>query len=545
MGGHIMVLKRSVIVASGSGSSAASNDFTITTGGSGFSKTTLTTSFPAGDYVVTSSLSDSSMDIYLVAEDGTLAGVVNTLAAQSTVTASKSFNAVVVYGATNNDTITFQFKYVFSLTIHGDSDINVGPRVLSISNANLNVNGSTTITGRNFATDAAVVFKGSDGVSRSAKSVTRNSSTSLTVVRPDAMPAQFAPYEIIVTNPSTTNPTSSNVNRLTSAVNTEATAPTITGVSKLSSTQAQISFTAPSSNGNSAVTNYKFSTDGVNYTALSPAQTASPLTVTVTTNTTYTFYIKAVNGAGDSVASNQSSSIFIGNPVVSGGTLSNDGTYFYRTFNSSGTLTVSSTSLTSVDYVITGGGGSSTGSSSYAGPAWECNNAYVDYATNGGGGGGGGVRYLSSQTISTGSHSISVGGGGSPSSAFSQSSGTGTNGTGENGGTSGSPQNNAGAPATTTQSGSVFCDYHGYTYYNPTYFRRNGGGGGGSNGAASGQSGGGSVSYFGSSYGSGGQGGSSSTASGAANTGNGGTKNGSGGSGRVVIRYPMSNVTNA
>ena len=67
--------------------------------------------------------------------------------------------------------------------------------------------------------------------------------------------------------------------------------------------QATISFT-PGSDGGSAITNYKYSTDGTNYTALSPTDSSSPVTISGLTNgTSYTIYLKAVNANGDSAAS--------------------------------------------------------------------------------------------------------------------------------------------------------------------------------------------------------------------------------------------------
>lgn len=58
------------------------------------------------------------------------------------------------------------------------------------------------------------------------------------------------------------------------------------------------------SNGGSPITNYQYSTDGTTFTALSPAQTTSPLTISGLTNgSTYTIYLKAVNSIGTSVAS--------------------------------------------------------------------------------------------------------------------------------------------------------------------------------------------------------------------------------------------------
>jgi hypothetical protein len=74
-------------------------------------------------------------------------------------------------------------------------------------------------------------------------------------------------------------------------------------VSAPGNTTAILTFTA-GSNGGSAITNYKYSTDGTTYTALSPAQTTSPITIPGLTNYIwYTIYIKAVNAVGDSVAS--------------------------------------------------------------------------------------------------------------------------------------------------------------------------------------------------------------------------------------------------
>jgi hypothetical protein len=67
--------------------------------------------------------------------------------------------------------------------------------------------------------------------------------------------------------------------------------------------QATISFTA-GSDGGSAITNYKYSLDGTNYTALSPTDATSPVTITGLTNgTSYSIYLKAVNANGDSSAS--------------------------------------------------------------------------------------------------------------------------------------------------------------------------------------------------------------------------------------------------
>jgi len=78
-------------------------------------------------------------------------------------------------------------------------------------------------------------------------------------------------------------------------------APTITSVNGLSISFTQQPGASPS------ITNYSYSIDGTNYTALSPAQTSSPLTIPVTGlkfGSLYTYRIKAFNTVSTSDASN-------------------------------------------------------------------------------------------------------------------------------------------------------------------------------------------------------------------------------------------------
>ena len=86
--------------------------------------------------------------------------------------------------------------------------------------------------------------------------------------------------------------------------------PTITSVSAGSGTgQVSVAFTAPSSDGGSAITNYKYSIDsGATFT--SAGTTASPIVISGLTNgTAYTVIMKAVNAAGESEASTASGSV--------------------------------------------------------------------------------------------------------------------------------------------------------------------------------------------------------------------------------------------
>lgn len=73
-----------------------------------------------------------------------------------------------------------------------------------------------------------------------------------------------------------------------------------TAVSAVGGNQvAYVLFTTPASNGGSTITNYEYSIDGGAYTAVSPAQTFSPLLITGLTNsTTYSITIRAVNANG-------------------------------------------------------------------------------------------------------------------------------------------------------------------------------------------------------------------------------------------------------
>ena len=87
-------------------------------------------------------------------------------------------------------------------------------------------------------------------------------------------------------------------------------APTLTSVTA-GDGKLEVNFTA-GTNGGSAITNYKYaistSSDlsGATYSALSPADSTSPIVITGLTNgTQYYIKLKAVNAAGDSSASNQ------------------------------------------------------------------------------------------------------------------------------------------------------------------------------------------------------------------------------------------------
>jgi hypothetical protein len=106
-------------------------------------------------------------------------------------------------------------------------------------------------------------------------------------------------------------------------------APTINSVTG-GNNQLSISFT-PGSDGGNAITNYQYSTDGINYINLSPASTVSPLIISklssdgvtsLVNGTSYSISIRAVNSVNPSSPSNSISASPVGSSGGSGGSSS-------------------------------------------------------------------------------------------------------------------------------------------------------------------------------------------------------------------------------
>lgn len=257
-------------------------------------------------------------------------------------------------------------------------------------------------------------------------------------------------------------------------------------------------------------------------------------------------------------------------PVVTGGTLYSDATYYYRVFTANGTLTVSNAPITMSTLIVASGGG---GASSLTG-----------YSS--GGGGAGQILSQNSISVSAISHSIIVGAGG-PTNTNGNASGcttvgssigltTGGGGKGGNSTAGSSGGSGGGGGVSWMDLGGMWATDAQYTggASNGTYTNAGGsgnnttgyaGGGGGAGGAGSNAGTGGAgvnLSTFGawvglpSSFAGGGAGhrfdptaygtvsnGGGSNANGTANTGGGGSGNGfAGGSGFVAVRYLRSAV---
>ena len=100
-------------------------------------------------------------------------------------------------------------------------------------------------------------------------------------------------------------------------------------------------------------------------------------------------------------------------PIVTGGTLTSDATYYYRTFTSSGTLDVSVVALTADYIVVAGGGGGGA--------------AFNGSETPGAGGGGGGYLSPTAQSLSVNSYTVTVGAGGAGGATNAAPGATGSN----------------------------------------------------------------------------------------------------------------------
>ena len=83
-------------------------------------------------------------------------------------------------------------------------------------------------------------------------------------------------------------------------------------------------------------------------------------------------------------------------PTVSGGVLTSDATYYYRTFTSTGTLSITGSSLVADVLCLAGGGSGGT----------------ITVGLWSGAGGAGGLLYSPSQTLSASSYSAVIGAGG-------------------------------------------------------------------------------------------------------------------------------------
>ena len=254
-----------------------------------------------------------------------------------------------------------------------------------------------------------------------------------------------------------------------------------TGLSAtVTTTTATVSFTAPTNDGGTAITNYEYSFNNSTWTALSPADAASPVTISgLTANTAYTIYLRAVNIVGSGPASAGLAKTTEPNPidiqylVIGGGNAGGGGGLGifgggagggYRTnvpgsTNGYGAALEPALALAAGTYtVVVGAGGASIGGAGGT-STFATITTVASGGTTGTGAGGAGNGGPGLPNSITGTSVGRAGGGGS--------GGDYTQGTGQDGGGNGS---------------IYFNDYYGFAYTRgPGAANTGGGGGGGAN----------------------------------------------------------------
>jgi hypothetical protein len=424
-----------------------------------------------GPYSVSLSSGDSSFDIYLLNEAGETVGYSN----GTSVTASASFNTVVILGVSSTEVISFVFSGSINNASSAGNKTGAGAYLSSLSPSDLpNINDTTTVVGGNFATDVEIYFTSAAG-ELAAKGIVRTNSTELIVTRPDALIEDNSPYSLKAINPGIVQPTGSNANILADAV-TAGSDPTWVTSSPLNQTAPGNSFsqTLEASDSDGTIVSYVV-TAGTITPGLTVESATGILSGTPTAEGDFSFTVTATDDGGNSTPKvfNQISL------YATGGTVTTDDTYTYHTFTSSGTFEAFST-LPGGEYLVAAGGGGGGG-------------------TWGSGGGGGGILSTTA-TINAASYTITVGAGGAANVQGSSSSlgnlaiatGGGKGGAsnlaeatvGGNGGSGGGGYKAAGG------SGISGEGHDGGTGAGGTVYTGEGGGGGGKGSAGSGTTGG-------------------------------------------------------
>lgn len=224
----------------------ANNDsFTVVTLTGGSKTATLSREFPPGIYTIESINTDADLEIYLGSTAGANVGYVT--GGAKAITATGSFKYVTTNNANSSDAIIFSFLSE-AQNLQSKTDAYwAPPTITTVSPSSLPiVDDTATITGTNFPSDVSVRFRKSDDSTLvTPKSTVRGSSTSIIVTRPDTFATGDAPYDLIVTNPTTTLSTTLS-NGITAGSNpTWVTSATLNNATKNSAFSQTISATDP------------------------------------------------------------------------------------------------------------------------------------------------------------------------------------------------------------------------------------------------------------------------------------------------------------
>ena len=254
-----------------------------------------------------------------------------------------------------------------------------------------NTTNTITITGTNFAGGATVSLIGSDGTEYNATSTTVSNLTSITATF-GAISASLEPYDIRVTNPSNLYGVYYDI----LIVNDKPVWTTAAG--SLGTCAVNQSFStqlAASDEENNALTYSLVS--GSLPTGLT-LSSSGLISGTPSGNTAQTFNFTISVSDSSNTAQSRAFSLAYVVPSVSGGTLTSDATYYYRTFTGNGSLIVSNASL-NIDYLLIAGGGAGGGAGS-------------NDAGTAAGGGAGGYLYQNSYSLPANTYTVTIGAGG-------------------------------------------------------------------------------------------------------------------------------------
>lgn len=387
-------------------------EFAVPLGSLGITNFALTTPIGPTAFSISSANLDPTFDIYLIAEDDTLAGYSNS----NSIEASKAFDRVIIYGGQSGDIFTFSSNPTATGEAPTDLAIGVPPAIASISTTQIqNIDDTITVTGHNFASDISASFVGTDNVSVLAKNVTRNSFTEIVVTRPDSLLLANEPYSLVLSNPGISDPTT-NVHILNNSLFL-GTPPTWNTAATLSDAQSGVfySTTISASDADGQAVSYsKVSGDSGITVSL-----AGTVTATFVESGAKTFTARATDTSGQSIDREFTINVYA--PSAAGGEITLSNGYFYHTFTESDDFILSATK--DVDYLIVGGGGGAGAAGPGGGGGYR--QSVAGYAS------GGGASAESSVTVAAGTYPVVVGAGG----AHSDSSGFG-GAFGQNGGAS-------------------------------------------------------------------------------------------------------------
>ena len=329
--------------------------------------------------------------------------------------ASGSSSPIVVTGIPSNTSLTFTVTatngYGNSLASTASNSATAtsvpqAPTIGTATNTTGTAHGTNAIAGLTF-TAGATGGKTITNYKWSTDGTTYNTFSPAQTTSPLSISGltsgQSYTFRLIALNANGDSLASSASNSITSS--TVPANPTLGTPTVTNSTTVSIPFTAGAT-GNSNITGYTITSSPSVSLSYSTSQTSSPISVsgTFVQGTSYTFNVRANNANGLSTGVNSSSVTPFPVAVVSGGTLSSDATFYYRTFTSTGNLTVSNSAL-SADYLVIAGGGSG-GQGIF--------NAYTTVFQSRGSGGGAGGVISGSATLGVGTHTATVGAGASP-----------------------------------------------------------------------------------------------------------------------------------